>query len=100
MTDAPDIRIVDVPERARYELLVDGRPAGLVTYRRQPGEITFVHSQIDAAYEGHGLGGRLAQYVLDEARDAGLAVHPVCPFIRSYIEQHPEYADLVAIAPE
>ena len=84
----------------RYELLLDGRPAGLVTYRRKPGEITFVHSQIDAAYEGHGLGGRLAQYVLDEARDAGLAVHPVCPFIRSYIEQHPEYADLVAIAPE
>lgn len=92
---APDIRVVDAPERHRYELTVDGQLAGISTYRRKPGEITFVHTEIDDAYEGHGLGSRLANAVLDEARAQGLMVRPSCPFIRSYIEHHPEYADLV-----
>jgi predicted GNAT family acetyltransferase len=89
-------RVVDVPARARYELLIDGDVAGFVTYRRKPGVIALVHTQIDDAYEGHGLGGTLASGVLDDARASGLRVEPVCPFIQSYVEEHPEYADLIA----
>jgi predicted GNAT family acetyltransferase len=33
--------------------------------------------------------------VLDDARAKSLAVRPLCPFIRKYIGEHPEYADLV-----
>ena len=95
MSEPLSIRIEDVPERRRYELTVDGKPAGIVTYRLGPGVITFVHTEVDDAYEGHGLGGRLARAVLDDARARGLAVHPLCPFIAEYIEDHPEYADLV-----
>ncbi len=89
-------RVVDVPERARYELIVDGDGAGFVTYRREPGVITFVHTEVDDAYEGRGLGSTLAAAVLDDARASGLRVEPVCPFIKSYVEEHPEYADLIA----
>jgi predicted GNAT family acetyltransferase len=89
-------RVVDVPERSRYELIVDGDVAGFVTYRREQGVITFVHTQVDDAYEGQGLGGTLAGAVLDAARASGLRVAPVCPFIQSYVEEHPEYADLIA----
>jgi predicted GNAT family acetyltransferase len=92
----PDIQIVDVPNRHHYEIRVDGKRAGLVTYQRAPGEITFVHTEIDDAYEGHGLGSRLAAAVLDQARADGLIVRPVCPFIREYIDEHPEYRALVA----
>lgn len=99
MTDASeahDIQIVDVPRLGRYELLFDGKRAGLVTYLRAPGVITFVHTEIDGAYEHHGLGHKLAKFVLDEARANGDAVRPRCPFITEYIRDHPEYADLVA----
>jgi predicted GNAT family acetyltransferase len=89
-------RVVDVPERHRYELIVDGGVAGFVTYDRGPGVITFRHTEIEDAYEGHGLGGTLAAAVLDDARAKGLRVKPVCPFIEKYIEEHSEYADLVA----
>jgi len=34
--------------------------------------------------------------VLDIARSQGLKVMTVCPFAKSYIERHPEYADLLA----
>ena len=64
-------------------------------YQRRGGRIIFVHTQIDAAYEGQGLASTLARAALDAAREAGEPVIPLCPFIAAYIERHEEYADLV-----
>jgi predicted GNAT family acetyltransferase len=36
--------------------------------------------------------------VLGDLRDAGLSLKPSCPFVKSYVERHPEYADLVEAA--
>jgi predicted GNAT family acetyltransferase len=91
--------VVERPDVDRYELHVDGDGvAGFVTYRRAPGEIAFLHTEIDPAYEGKGLGSVLARRVLDAARDQGLAVLPYCPFIRGWIARHPDYVDLVPAA--
>ena len=97
---APEVRVVDAPERHRFEAYVDSELAGFVTYTLRPGtgrpdRIVFNHTEVDDAFEGHGVGSRLARAVLDEARSRGLGVNPVCPFIRAYIDQHQEYADLV-----
>ena len=32
---------------------------------------------------------------LDDVRAAGASVQPLCPFVRSFIADHPEYLDLV-----
>jgi predicted GNAT family acetyltransferase len=87
--------VVDNPDRSRFEIAVDGKPAGLATYRLRPGVITFLHTEIDDAYEGQGLGGKLVRAALDSARQRGLRVIPSCPFVKSWIERHPDYADLV-----
>lgn len=88
--------VTDNAEQRRYEIHVGGEVAGFAAYRRRPGELVFTHTEVDPAYEGQGLGGRLARAALDDARTRGLAVVPVCPFIASYIDRHPEYADLRA----
>ena len=51
--------------------------------------------EIDDAYEGQGLGSRLARAALDDARGRGLRVRPLCPFIRGWIKRHEDYQDLV-----
>lgn len=48
-------------------------------------------------FQGAGLAGELAKASLDDARARHLAVVPTCPYIRSWIDRHPGYADLVAI---
>lgn len=97
MTDTrPSVDVADVPERSRFEILVDGALAGFARYRLTPGRITFVHTEVDDAHAGQGLGGTLARAALDSARARALAVRPDCPFIRTWIERHPDYADLVA----
>ena len=85
----------DAPERSRFEITVDGALAGFALYRLAPGRITFVHTEIDDAYGGRGLGGQLARAALDAVRARGLAVRPDCPFIKGWIAKHPDYADLV-----
>jgi predicted GNAT family acetyltransferase len=43
-----------------------------------------------------GLGSRLVRAALDDVRSQGGRVVPLCPFVRGWIERHPDYADLVA----
>ena len=94
MTDN-DPRVVDNPEAHRFEIVVDGETAGFAEYRRTTSSVAFTHTVIDPAFEGRGLGSALAKGALDATRQAGHSVLPFCPFIRSYIQRHPAYLDLV-----
>jgi hypothetical protein len=87
--------VTDVPERSRYEITVDGKLAGFAVYRTRPDRIVIIHSEIDDAYQGRGLAGKLTRGALDDIRANGLLVTPQCPYTASYIRKHPEYLDLV-----
>jgi len=89
----PDV--VDVPERSRFEIRVDGEVAGFAEYRRRPGLIAFVHTLIDPRFEGQGFASRLVRTALSEAHSDGSSVLPFCPFVRAYIAGRREDLDLV-----
>jgi predicted GNAT family acetyltransferase len=86
--------VVHNPEQNRFEIQQDGRTAELV-YRLKPGRIVFIHTGVPAELEGRGLAKELAVTGLDYARQNGLKVIPLCPFVAGYIKRHPEYLDLV-----
>lgn len=93
---ADQITIIEVPEGRRYEALdADGKRVGLVEYIRTDSMISFTHTEVNPAAEGQGIGGKLARYVLDQARADGLKVQPLCPFIKGWIARHKEYEDVV-----
>ena len=87
--------VADNPAASRYELLVDGELAGFINYHIRDETISLIHTEVNPGFEGGGLAGRLARYALDDARKRQLAVLPFCPYVRSWIKRHPEYADLV-----
>jgi uncharacterized protein len=91
----PEVLVVDVPERSRFEIRVDGEVAGFAEYRRRPGVIAFTHTLIDPRFEGQGLASQLVRTALSEARSEGISVLPFCPFVRSYLAGHTESLDLV-----
>jgi uncharacterized protein len=78
----------------RFELDANGHVA-FSEYRRANGVLTIMHTEVPKALEGRGIGSGLIRGVLDIARAEGLKVKPVCPFAKTYIERHPEYADLL-----
>ncbi|MCU1457547.1 MAG: GCN5-related N-acetyltransferase [Actinomycetia bacterium] len=89
------IEVQDNPDQGRFEIHVDGELAGYARYLRRAGRIILVHTEIDGAFEGQGLGSKLAAGVLDDVRSRNLKVVPLCPFMAKYIERHPDFADLV-----
>jgi predicted GNAT family acetyltransferase len=89
------ITVVDNADGERYEIRVDDEPAGFLRYRLRPEQIELVHTEIDEEFEGRGLGSRLISFALDDARERGLVVLPICPFVNDYIRRHRQYVDLV-----
>jgi uncharacterized protein len=85
----------DNAARNRFELDADGHIA-FSYYKRADGVLTILHTEVPKALEGHGIGSALIRGVLDTARSQGLKVIAVCPFAKTYIGRHPEYADLLA----
>ena len=82
------------PAQQRYELAVDGHVAASY-YEIADGVITFVHTEVPPELGGKGIGSKLIKGALDQVRAGGLKVIAQCPFVKAYIEKHPEYADLL-----
>ena len=81
--------------QSRYELLMGERVAGHADYRKQGDVFVFTHTEIDQAFEGQGLGSKIAAFALGDVQKRGAKADPRCPFIAKYIDKHPEYAALV-----
>lgn len=83
--------------QSRYELRMDDGVAAFAQYRIEGNSVRFVHTEVDPAYEGQGLGSKLAAYALDDVKRRGMKALPQCKFIAAYIARHEkEYGDLVA----
>ena len=97
MTDsaAPD-EIVDRPELSRFELVRGEQVLGFSEYRRKGGALTITHTEIDPQLQEHGLGSKLAEGMLGQLRGSGEKIVASCAFITHYIDENPEWADLLA----
>lgn len=90
------VDIKDNPAECRFEISVDGTLAGFAEYKLDGSVVTFAHTEVFDDFEGQGLAGKLVAFALDASRDTGLKVKPLCPFVGSYMNKHPEYLDLLA----
>ena len=81
----------------RYELVVDGHLAASY-YALAEGVITFIHTEVPPELGGRGVGSKLIKGALDQVRADRLKVIAQCPFVKAYIEKHPDYADLLKSA--
>jgi uncharacterized protein len=93
-----DTKVVDVPEKGRFEIRSGDRVVGLASYHVDGTTMTLPHTEVDPSVGGRGIGTALVAGVLAAARERGLTVLPYCSFIRHYIQQHPDDVDLVAPA--
>lgn len=86
--------ITDNTARSRYELAVDDAVA-FIDHVREGEAVAFTHTEVPEAMAGKGVGSKLVRGALDDARRRGFKVVPRCPFVREYVERHPEYQDII-----
>lgn len=89
------VKIFDDTENHRYVIELDGKRAGEAVYHVRSGKHLFVHTEISPDFGGQGLGSELVRFALDDVRDKGGSIVPICPFFVSFIGRHEEYAELV-----
>lgn len=92
----PTVR--DAPEAQRYEIRDGERVLGLAAYERRGDTVVFTHTEVDPDAGESGLGSTLVRAALDDVRAHAGSVVAKCSFVRSWIERHPEYGDLVVPA--
>ena len=96
-TDLANVAILHNQSASRFEAHF---PEGIAVldYQRGPGgALVMYHTEVPPALRHHGVASQLAKHALEYARQQGAMVIPQCSFVARYIEEHPEYADLVAI---
>jgi hypothetical protein len=86
------VTVTDNPELSRFEVRLGGQLGGFAEYTLEPGRIVFTHTEV--AVEGKGLASALVKQALADVRERGLVVVPRCPFVRGYLEKHPELAEV------
>jgi predicted GNAT family acetyltransferase len=88
------VQVTNNAAAGQFELHADGRVATL-GYSERDGKIFLIHTEVPKPLEGRGFASALAKAALEYAKENQLTVVPYCPFVRAYLQRHPEYATLV-----
>jgi predicted GNAT family acetyltransferase len=91
-----DLQVVDRPASLRYEATLEDELVGVIEYRLDGDTIAMLHTEVEPHHEGEGIGSELVRRALDDVRANGKKLQPLCPFVRSFLDRHDEYRDLVA----
>lgn len=92
-TDSPTVQ--HDPDARKFFIAADGGESRLSYRPAGDGKLDFVSTFTSPELRGRGLAGRVVAAGLDYAREQGLQVIPSCPFVGSYVDDNPRYADLV-----
>jgi predicted GNAT family acetyltransferase len=89
-------QITDNAAASRFQVTIEGKLAEL-RYRVRASRLVLIHTEVPPEVGGRGIGRALVVAALERAEPEGLTVVPLCPFVRAWLERHPDAAAKVTI---
>ncbi|HEU5232394.1 MAG TPA: GNAT family N-acetyltransferase [Terriglobales bacterium] len=83
-------------ERTHRFEVESGEQTAFLSYRHVGGSLTLDHTEVPPELEGRGIASKLTRTALEFARERGLEVVPICPYVSKYLKKHSEYLDLLS----
>ena len=91
-----DPRVIHNTEQHLYEIWLGDEKVGHADYSQFPGEVHFVHTEVNPEHQGKNLAAILMRESLRDVAAAGKAkVVPVCSYTVRYMEKHVDTQDLL-----
>jgi predicted GNAT family acetyltransferase len=81
-------------ERARYAAYVGGVRIGFASSILVRETVLLPHVEVDPDRRDLGIGSMLVRRALDDARAEGYSAIALCPFVRRWVDLHPDYLDV------
>jgi uncharacterized protein len=89
-----EIKVQHVPEKQRFEVRLENE-VGILSYTERGDVVTFDHTYVPDAWRGRGVAAALVRAGVTEARTRGWKIRPLCSYVVTFFQRHPEFADVV-----
>lgn len=96
VSDSAQPRLWRNEAAGRYELSLEEEMVAVAHFVDQGGLTVVPHTEVAPTRRGQGIGAVLVGGVLDDLRARGQQVVPQCWYVRQFIEEHPDYSELIA----
>ena len=91
------ITLEEAPYGGRWVARTREGPESEMTFSvREDGVLVIDHTRVPPALEGRGIAGALMERAIDEAREKGLRIEPVCSYVVAAFRRHPDWSDVLA----
>lgn len=82
-------------EAGRYTVYDGDTAHGWIDYDTRGDALRLLHTEVPPSEREQGVGGEVVRLILDEIRTTTDArIEPLCPFVQSWLQRHPEYSEL------
>lgn len=94
----PDMVITHSEDGSKgiYLAKIDGKPDAELTYSRASESLIIIdHTGVPDELRGMGVGVKLVERAVLDARQSGTKIMPLCPFAKVQIQRHKEWQDVL-----
>jgi hypothetical protein len=94
----PDMVITHSEDGSKgiYLAKIDGKPDAELTYSRASENLIIIdHTGVPDELRGMGVGVKLVERAVLDARQSGTKIMPLCPFAKVQIQRHKEWQDVL-----
>ncbi len=81
--------------KGEVQLFSDGQKAGKMDISVIGEKLTVYHTEVSPEYGGRGFAALLLEKLVSYARENGLKIVPLCPYVHGQFRKHPQqYSDV------
>ncbi len=95
-TGTSGVSVIDNADANRFELMIDGELKSFATYSDRQGALVVPHVETLHRFRGNGHAEQLMDGVVENLRNTGRTIVPLCPYAARYLRDRPATHDLLA----
>ena len=90
-----EISVRRLDDEHRFVAVLDDVEIASIHYRDEDGRTAILSTFVDPEFRGMGIAAAFIADVLDDIREMGRHVIPLCPVVAAFIAGNQQYSDLV-----